>query len=388
MDTHTRQAFWLWRCLPDASVVKTGLFAIEQTPANRIARSEFRYDPSYLQAGLPALDPVTLPLTAETRTFHGDGFSLPGFLDDTLPDDWGRRVVAWRLGVKYVDTITLINNISGSGIGALQWTPVNVESPPRFCRSPELSALQQLAESIWQGKWEEVAQAPESLQLLWQAGSGVGGARPKALVHYEDVEWLLKFNQSRDDFNHAHIEHRCLEALRQAGAEVPDSRILTVGSREALLVRRFDVTPQQGRYHLMTANALLKNPVSLADADLASYEDIAALIRHHSCRPQQDLEQLLIQMLANGVIHNTDDHLRNFSFVQDEIGWRLSPAYDVVPVKGIGQYHQILFNRNPWLPRLDEAASAAKAFGLGRAQGEKIATRIREAFGDTTYRLD
>jgi serine/threonine-protein kinase HipA len=86
-------------------------------------------------------------------------------------------------------------------------------------------------------------------------------------------------------------------------------------------------------------------------------------------------------MLVNGLIKNTDDHLRNFSFLQNDNGWRLAPAYDVLPVSGMGQYHQITFDRKPWPPTLNEAVYAAKAFGMSKAQGLMIADRIREAFG-------
>ena len=36
-------------------------------------------------------------------------------------------------------------------------------------------------------------------------------------------------------------------------------------------------------------------------------------------------------MAVNVLLRNTDDHLQNFSLLHIEEGWRLSPAYDIVP---------------------------------------------------------
>ncbi|WP_419584888.1 HipA domain-containing protein [Thiolapillus sp.] len=37
-------------------------------------------------------------------------------------------------------------------------------------------------------------------------------------------------------------------------------------------------------------------------------------------------------MLYNALIGNRDDHLRNFTLLHDDTGWRLSPGYDITPL--------------------------------------------------------
>ena len=48
----------------------------------------------------------------------------------------------------------------------------------------------------------------------------------------------------------------------------------------------------------------------------------------------RDREELFRRMLFNVLCGNRDDHLKNHALLHDERGWRLSPAFDVVPQAG------------------------------------------------------
>lgn len=55
----------------------------------------FRYRPAYLELpGAFAIDPLALPLGSEERQFDCRG-GIPAFLDDYLPDAWGRQVLTY-----------------------------------------------------------------------------------------------------------------------------------------------------------------------------------------------------------------------------------------------------------------------------------------------------
>ncbi len=58
---------------------------------------------------------------------------------------------------------------------------------------------------------------------------------------------------------------------------------------------------------------------------------LADVIRHVSTQPGQDLQRLYRQMVFNVMLGNTDDHLKNFIMLHNDEGWRLSPAFDLVP---------------------------------------------------------
>jgi serine/threonine-protein kinase HipA len=118
---------------------------------------------------------------------------------------------------------------------------------------------------------------------------------------------------------------------RVAGVDVAETRVVSFGKREALLVRRFDRIPQadgsQTRLPFVSALSLL----GLSETDLGgSYPEIADAMRKAGC-PAEDLRQLFRRMVVNVACGNTDDHLKNHGFRLLDGRWRLTPAYDIVP---------------------------------------------------------
>lgn len=63
----------------------------------------------------------------------------------------------------------------------------------------------------------------------------------------------------------------------------------------------------------------------------ASYLELVDLLQSRGSKKESDCEQLFRRVPFNIMIHNTDDHLRNHGFFIDELGVRLSPAYDMNP---------------------------------------------------------
>ena len=61
-----------------------------------IERVAFRYRTAYLdRPGAFSIDPVALSLSGGQTVLRCQG-GVPGFLDDYLPDDWGRKVIGAR----------------------------------------------------------------------------------------------------------------------------------------------------------------------------------------------------------------------------------------------------------------------------------------------------
>lgn len=56
-----------------------------------------------------------------------------------------------------------------------------------------------------------------------------------------------------------------------------------------------------------------------------------------------DLARLFRHALFNGLAGNTDDHLKNFAMLHRAGGYRLSPAYDLIPDIAANQEH-VLFS--------------------------------------------
>ena len=62
-----------------------------------------------------------------------------------------------------------------------------------------------------------------------------------------------------------------------------------------------------------------------------SYPLLADQIRRWSDKPDTDCAELFARMVFNAAVTNDDDHPRNHALLRRARGWRLSPAYDLVP---------------------------------------------------------
>ena len=132
-----------------------------------------------------------------------------------------------------------------------------------------------------------------SLLYLANAGTGVGGARPKALLYDDAGCYVAKFNRlSHDSYNNARVELACLTMAKAAGLDVGAGRVITgINDREVLLLERFDMVGP-ARQHLVTVNGLLKEPATQQDSGSAfRYDDICDLLRRYSGCIERDLKQ-------------------------------------------------------------------------------------------------
>jgi serine/threonine-protein kinase HipA len=389
----TRQRLDLYLATGALGVCHAADVVLEEE-AGALRRVGFRYRPEYLahNDAFP-LDPQHLPLQAGETAFRCDG-GIPGFLDDYLPDQWGRRVLvrlaAARDGRRYnansvIDTLTLMGP---SRLGALSLVPPG--EPPGYGPGQPLERLaeaeraaQRLDDPAGDGPAADDAGLAELLYLA-NSGTGVGGARPKALFHDEAGYYIAKFNRLRgDDFNHARVELACLGMARAAGLPVAEGRVVDgINGREALLLKRFDIEEDATRHHLVTANALLKDPDTQRDrGQLFRYDDVHELLQRHSVAIEADLEQLLALMLFNRCIHNTDDHERNISLIHRGAGFHLAPAYDLVPSLVTGAYHAAGYRWQTHPPLPSELGRSDRVFGLPGSRVTEIAERVAEAVG-------
>jgi serine/threonine-protein kinase HipA len=83
---------------------------------------------------------------------------------------------------------------------------------------------------------------------------------------------------------------------------------------------------------------------------------------------------------ANIPCNNTDDHLRNHGFLWDGKGWRLSPAYDIVPYPQVSLERDLAIGvgRNGRQATLKNALSDAASFGLSLPQAIGLALDIQK----------
>ena len=325
-------------------------------------RGSFRYDRQFLERGDAfALDPVSLPLGPETFSVEHPG--IFGVFEDSLPDDWGRRLLIRKhnLSRNRQNLPSLLLALGSSGLGALSYSEGGKPGdPPNDTSTMHLSALVQAAEQFERGEIRD-----PMLSLLLGAGSSPGGARPKSLVFDEKcgVHYIAKFPSIRDQVDVVRIEAGTMALAARAGLKIPPTKLVPCGGRVALLVERFDVTPR-GRRHMISLQTLLKAHGYYQ----CRYLDILNIVRKYSAAPLEDSEELFRQMVFNAVIGNTDDHLKNFWMIHDHLaGWRLSPSFDLLPDVGRNGEHVLFFDLGGYYPGRMTLEKLGRSWGIRRA---------------------
>lgn len=362
----------VWVTLPGGEEAVAGELACSDLDGNGAFASEFEYASAWLQHPHTfALDPVSLPL--RRGRFAARNLEPPlAVFDDALPDDWGRALIVRRLrlprgqqGAPFL-LRALADRHAGS-IGALRFVtdrPATAASQPAGVA--DIAELAAAAEAFEAG----LAGDPHGMRLLFATGSSLGGARPKALVSYGKRQWIAKFRSVQRDgrFDVVGLEAVGLDLAARAGMSVPAHELHKLGrtKRRALLVERFDAVGERGRRHMISLRTLCKErPGAYAQ----SYSELAEVVRQVSAAPQEDVDRLYRQMLFNAAFGNTDDHLKNFWMLYDQGGYRLSPAFDLVPDVGERREHTLTFEYERTAPARSTMLALAKRWGVREAGG-------------------
>jgi len=297
----------------------------------------FRYADAYLinPAGYD-LDPA---LARAAGVFHtAPGSAIFNAFADSAPDRWGenlmrreereraRAAATTPRTLGKADFLLSVRDDTRQGAvrfrqpGTATYYSTHQHAVPRLI---DLARLMRAADRVRaEGDFDR------DLADLIDAGSSLGGARPKAAVRDASGRLsIAKFPRSdSDDWDVAGWEEVQLRLARRAGLTVAESELLTVAGRHVLLLSRFD---RIGARRLGFTSALTM--LEASDGDLRSYLEIAEVIERHSPRADADLRELYRRILFSILTSNTDDHLRNHAFLRERDGWALSPAYDLNP---------------------------------------------------------
>lgn len=336
------------------------------------SRSAFRYEQPFARSGqgMP-LDPVNLDIRQET---HETDRVLFGVFEDSLPDGWGRSLIARALGLSYAQQSPhlLLQYLDDRSIGALAYERIDSHpSLPGFSESiRSLAELASAARAFERGELQD----DTLLQRLFRSAGSAGGAHPKVTVVGDDGRLkLVKFPSIRDIFDVVGLESSCLELARMAGMQVPEFTVLEAGGIKMLCLARFDRS-DSGCRHMISMQSLL----NATGYYHSSYVQMADVVRMVSRNPGGDLQALFRQMIFNALIGNTDDHLKNFS-MYDYDGYRLTPAYDLLPDVNQRGAHTLFFHSNDVGPGRNEATGILAArFKIGAKMAAEIVDEVVE----------
>lgn len=324
----------------------------------------FEFDPSFRSDGWD-LSPLQMPLTSSKRVFSfpdlrrrtgPDCFKgLPGLLADVLPDKYGNRLIQeWlarngrpRDSMNPVETLCFIGD---RGMGALEFEPSLMGSAKRTFHV-EVDSLVDAARTVLERREQFEAHLNEdkegAIRNLLRIGTSAGGARPKAVIAWNETtgevrsgqtrvpkgfaHWLIKLDGVSDvqlgtSHGYGRVEMAYHHMARDCGIEMMPCRLLEEGGRAHFMTQRFDREMNE-KHHIQTWCGL--SHVDYNDVHSYSYEQLFETMRRLKLG-YPAAEQMYRRMVFNVLARNCDDHTKNFSFrLKREESWELAPAYDL-----------------------------------------------------------
>lgn len=321
--------------------------------------ASFEYDPQFKLEELP-IAPIKMPNKNRIYSFpefrDSDTFKgMPGLLADALPDRYGKELInAWlaRQGRpdNSLNPVELLCFIGKRGMGALEFEPVTGKESNSY--DLELSDLIETTKALLEKKEELHISTQHNMEDVMmdvlKMGTSAGGARPKAIIAYNEetgkiksgqtlVEdgfehWLIKFDEISDvqfgvSKGYGRVEMAYYKMATDFGIDMMESRLIEENHRVHFMTKRFDRVGGNQKVHTQTLCAL--QHYDFANITSYSYEQVFQTMRLLRLT-YAEAEQMYKRMVFNVVARNCDDHTKNFAFLMDTQGkWKLAPAYDI-----------------------------------------------------------
>ncbi|HEY1045103.1 MAG TPA: type II toxin-antitoxin system HipA family toxin [Bacteroidia bacterium] len=329
--------------------------------------AHFEFDSNFKQTGWD-LSPLKMPLTAnktlyafpelrkerdsELDTFKG----LPGLLADSLPDRFGSQLIDLWLAqngrapgsMNPVETLCFIGS---RGMGALEFEPSVIKENKRSF-SLEIEHLVEISKSLLEKKKSFSTNLQnnkeKAISDILKIGTSAGGARPKAVIIWNektgDVKsgqtkagkgyehWLIKLDGVSDvqlgaSSGYGRVEMAYYHMATACGINMMPCRLLEENGRAHFMTKRFDREDGYIKHHVQTFCAMKHYDFNLINS--FSYEQLFQCMREIRLN-YADAEQMFRRMVFNVIARNCDDHTKNFSFLLKQgAQWELAPAYDV-----------------------------------------------------------
>ena len=325
------------------------------------------YEPRFIETGIE-LSPIKMPLSRKIYSFPEiDAASfkgLPGMIADSLPDDFGNAVMNTWIASQGKSTadITPLQRLQYTGkrgMGALTYHPATQRKHLNASQHIEIESLVSIAQEILDNREQFSvtlnAQGQEdrkAMMALMSVGISAGGARPKAVLAFNDdftrvrsgqtdapegfTHFIIKFdgvsdhNNDRETFGdpigYGAMEYVYHLIATKCGIDMMPCRLLSEGNRRHFITRRFDRIGNKKR-HVQTLNGIAH--VSYKKVGSFSYAELFSIARQLKLSPD-DAMQIFKRMVFNVVARNHDDHSKNIGFMLDDKNqWKLAPAYDL-----------------------------------------------------------
>jgi len=396
--------------------------AVQWDDVNTLAR--FQYSPAFIKKGIE-LSPLKMPTAEGDRIFSFpelrkgknsavDTFrGLPGLLADALPDRYGNQLInLWlaRHG-RAVDSMNPVEQlcfIGSRSMGALEFEPAQII--PQTAFDIEMRSLVEAAHKILSRKnnlnTNLKAGEEKALTEVLKVGTSAGGARPKAVIAYNErtgaiksgqtivpagfEHWLLKLDGVSDaQFGETHgwgrVEYAYYLMAKDCGINMMESKLLEENGRAHFMTKRFD-RDGNTKHHIQTWCGL--QHYDYTNLYGYSYEQLFQTMRVLRL-PYPQAEEMFRRMVFNVLATNYDDHTKNFAFLLKQgQTWELAPAYDICyaydPTNSWVNQQTLSINGKHTQITQSDLLTIAKTNHIKKA--ESIIKEIREVVSNwTTY---
>lgn len=325
------------------------------------------FDPKFKTKGWD-LSPLQMTIDGNKSTFNFpelrkrneptlDTFKgLPGLLADVLPDRYGNELINLWLAqqgrqLDSMNPVEMLCFMGTRGMGALEFEPTTLKESKRTF-SLEIDSLVDIAQKLLSKKEKFITNLngdeEKAIIEILQIGTSAGGARPKAVIAYNEKtgvvksgqtnvpkgfeHWLIKLDGVSDvqlgvSKGYGRVEMAYYNMAIACGIEMMPSRLLEENGRAHFMTKRFDREGDSTKHHIQTFCAMKHFDYNLVNS--FSYEQLFQTMRELKLT-YSDAEQMFRRMVFNVVARNCDDHTKNFAFRLKKDGkWELSPAYDI-----------------------------------------------------------
>jgi len=354
----------------DLNDVFVGILYLESNGNNEVY--SFSFNPDYLKGKYNYIIDPSLYFTSG-RQFRENPNRLYGFIEDVIPDRWGKKLLdrKYNKTLYTYDYLTLISDVGR--MGSLRFK--EKENNYFYGENNE-----QIPSLIYLNKLEQISLKVEDdlddeLETILNPGSSLGGARPKAnIFDNENNLYIAKFPSKKDLYDVEMFECIANDLAFLCEIDVPEHRLLTLSNNgSTLLLKRFD-REKNIRYPFVSMMSLLS--AKDGESESYSYIDLVDVLSKYSSSLKSDLLELYKRLIFNVLIHNGDDHLRNHGMVYINKCWRLSKAYDLNPSFDKKELTLSIDGENHSFD-LKKVIDVAPIFGLKKEYGESLINKMK-----------
>jgi serine/threonine-protein kinase HipA len=264
---------------------------------------------------------------------------------------------------------------------------------------------------------------------ILKIGTSAGGARPKAVIAYNEKtgevrsgqtkvpkgfeHWLIKLDGVSDvqvgqSVGYGRVEMAYYLMASACGIQMMPCKLIEENGRAHFMTKRFDREDGEIKHHIQSWCAL--KHFDFNNITGYSYEQLFQTMRELKLN-YPEAEQMYRRMVFNVLARNCDDHTKNFSFrLRQNTHWELAPAYDICHAYRPGSewvnQHALSVNGKRTGILKEDLLAVAKSMNIKKAsliideinatvsswetfaEKAKVADKLRDAFAKTLININ